>query len=144
MCVMCYILRDYDDIPAFFTGTWIKCSKMELGTFGFINNIINLHANAKITEVEDHFIRRIYELLRKPHNEGNSCIPEDKEKLEKEILEIERRLDQILTNREWSWDTILAATKNTCDSSERAAISDIEVHPNKIAQNLQVSSRIKN
>lgn len=110
------------------------------GVIGVINNIICLYADIKIAEVIDVLARNIFDEIKQTHPGIIISRPaEDIDKAEHTMSEIESRLSQILIDKEWTWDKILADAKETCGSPYGTSVSNIGLRPEKLAQHFQVS-----
>jgi hypothetical protein len=113
---------------------------MEEGGFGVISNIISLYSDMHISEVVDLLTRHIFDELKRTHTGVKICIPADQKIQAKQtISEIESRLKQILQNRDWTWDKILADAQHMCGATENAdVVLDVNLHPKETAQYFQV------
>lgn len=111
---------------------------MKDGVFGVVNNIICLYSDVKISEVLDHLTRHVFDEVKKTHTGVQIWNPTQQVRAAHTVLEVESRFDQMLCNREWTWDKILDDAKQTCGFSETASVSANNVQYKEVAQNFQV------
>jgi hypothetical protein len=114
------------------------------GVFGVLNNIITLYTEMKMAEIVDLITRHIFNGLRIGDPEVrifNSTIGKPTTPTTDTQPDFERRFDSILANKEWTWEKILARAQSSCGSLKEISTSDIEQHPEKVAQHYQVINR---
>lgn len=112
---------------------------IEEGEFGVINNIICLYYDAKTSEVIDLLTRRLFDEIKLTDRGIQICNPADGMHEQKSMPDMESQFHQILINRDWTWDKILADTRNTFGTSESTSGAlDIILHPTEVAQHFQV------
>jgi hypothetical protein len=124
---------------ALFVDTSSEGLEMRDGVFGVANNIICLYSDVKISEVLDLLTRDIFDEVKKTHTAVQFWNPAHQNiQAGHTYLEIDSQFDQILNNREWTWEKILADAKETCGSSNKEGLTANKLQPKIVAQNFQV------
>jgi hypothetical protein len=116
---------------------------MEDGQCGVINNILCLYADVKVSEIIQLWTRRIFDIVKQTHTGITICNPAKRtptESTQHSMSKVETLLAQILSDKKWTWNKILADAKHMCGSSvDKTSNFDIDLDPKKVAAHFKVS-----